>query len=73
MMVGIGLALLLLTGGALAAVLVGAAWLASRKGTGLRGPIGPHQQTAHKVLDERFARGEISAEEYETVRSQIEN
>lgn len=72
MMMGFGFLLLLLLGGVLVAVLLGGLGLMSRKDGGVRWPGGQRQQTARQVLDERFARGEVSAEEYETVRAQIE-
>jgi len=74
MMMGFGFLLLLLLGGLLVAVLLGGLGLMSRKGGGgVQWPGGQRQQTARQVLDERFARGEISAEEYETIRAQIES
>jgi putative membrane protein len=74
MMMGMGfgfLAMLLLWGIPLALVVGGAAWV-FRQATGTRQPGGQRQPTARQVLDERFARGEISREEYETIRAQIE-
>jgi putative membrane protein len=74
MMMGMGfgfLGMLLLWGIPLALVVGGAAWL-FRQATGTRQPGGQRQPTARQVLDERFARGEISREEYETIRAQIE-
>lgn len=72
MMMGLGFLLLLLLGGVLVAVLLGGAGLISRKGSNGQWLGGQRQPTARQVLDERFARGEISAEEYETIRAQIE-
>jgi len=72
MMMGFGLLGLLLVGGGLLAALLGGLGLMSRKGAVVQWPGGQRQQTARQVLDERFARGEISADEYETVRAQIE-
>jgi putative membrane protein len=65
------LGMLLLWGIPLALVIGGAAWL-FRQTTGTRQTGGQRQPTARQVLDERFARGEISQEEYETIRAQIE-
>ena len=72
MMMGFGLLGLLLVGGALLAILLGGLGLLSRKGGAVQWPGGQHQATARQVLDERFAQGEISADEYEAVRAQIE-
>ena len=74
MMMGMGfgfLGMLLLWGIPLALVVGGAAWV-FRQATGTRQPGGQRQPTARQVLDERFARGEINREEYETIRAQIE-
>ena len=72
MMMGVGLLGLLLVGGGLLAALLGGLGLASRKGGTAQWPGGSRPATARQALDERFARGEISADEYETVRAQIE-
>jgi putative membrane protein len=72
MMMGFGFLLLLLLGGALGAVLLGGAGLLSRKGSDSQWLGGQRQPTARQILDERFARGEISTEEYETTRAQLE-
>jgi uncharacterized membrane protein len=73
MMMGFGFLLLLLLGGALVAVLLGGAGLLSRKGLNSQWLGGQRQQMARQILDERFARGEISTEEYETTRAQLEH
>lgn len=71
-MMGFGFLWLLLLGGVLVAVLFGGLGLLSgRNSSGWR-LRGQHQPTARQVLDERFARGEISVDEYETIRAQIE-
>jgi putative membrane protein len=72
MMMGFGFLWLLILGGALVAVLLGGAGLLSRKGSNSQWLGGQRQPTARQILDERFARGEINAEEYETVRAQLE-
>lgn len=72
MMMGFGFLGLLLVGGGLLAALLGGLGLLSRKGETVQWPGGQRQATARQVLDERLARGEISADEYETVRAQIE-
>ncbi len=35
------------------------------------GPVGPPRSTAQEILDERYARGEISDEEYRTRRDTL--
>ena len=72
MMMGFGFLLLLLLGGVLVAVLLGGVGLLSRKGSNSQWLGEQRQPTARQVLDERFARGEIDADEYETIRAQIE-
>jgi putative membrane protein len=72
MMMGFGFVGMLLLWGALLALVVGGAVLVFRQTAGTRSPGGQRQLTAHQVLDERFARGEISREEYETIRAHIE-
>ena len=44
-----------------AAILIGAVWLARREG---RGSEIPPRQTPGEILDERFAEGVLSAEDY---------
>ena len=73
MMILFGLLGLLLFGGILVALLGGGAALLSSRGstsTPRRESQGP---TAREVLDRRLARGEISREEYEAIRDQIES
>jgi putative membrane protein len=73
-MMGMGfgfLGMLLLWGIPLALLVGGATWV-FRQTAGSRQPGGQRQPTARQVLDERLARGEISREEYETIRTQIE-
>jgi putative membrane protein len=72
MMMGFGFLLLLLLGGALVAVLLGGTGLLSRMGSNSQRLVGQRQPTARQILDERFARGEVSTEEYEKVRAQLE-
>ena len=69
MMMGFSFILLLLVGG-LAAATIGGLWFAVQRNSDTE-----HHEarsTARQVLDERFARGEISREEHETICSQIE-
>ena len=73
MMFGFGL-LVLLLGGLFVALLQGGSGLLSKTGdVDLSGLSAQRQQpSARQVLDERLARGEISPEEYETIRARIE-
>jgi putative membrane protein len=72
MMMGFGLLWLFLVGAiALVAVLSGFG-LVSREGKGVRVSGSPGGRTARQILNERFARGEISAEEHEAIREQLE-
>ena len=72
MMMGFGFFGMVLFWGALFAFLVGGAVLVPRQTTGIRLPVRQRRPTARQVLDERFARGEISREEYDAIRAQIE-
>lgn len=73
MMMGFGFLGMLLIGGLFLALLVGGAGLLLRQtGGSSQGQSGLRQPTARQVLDERFARGEISREEHEAIRAQIE-
>jgi putative membrane protein len=74
MMLGMGFGVLgmILFWGILIALVVGGGVLVFRQATGTRLSGGQDQPTARQVLDKRFARGEISREEYETIRAQIE-
>jgi len=72
MMMGLGLIELFLVGGVLlVAVIIGAVVLVSKTG-------GPRQQqeqnhpAPRQILDARLARGEITQEEYNQLRSEIE-
>ena len=71
MMMGFGLLVLLLLGGGLLVVLLGGAGLVSLGSGNAQWPGGQRQPTARQTLDERFARGEINAEEYETIRRKL--
>lgn len=71
-MMGFGfLGMFLFWGVSLALVIVGAV-LVFRQTTDARSESGQRQPTARQVLDERFARGEISQEEYDKIRTHIE-
>ncbi|HDQ73913.1 MAG TPA: hypothetical protein ENN19_17720 [Chloroflexi bacterium] len=72
MMMGLGfLWLLLLGGGLLVALFVGLE-LTSRRDGGIQWPSGPSQKAARQILDERFARGEISSDEYDEMRRELQ-
>ena len=72
MMMGFGFLGMLLFWGALLALLVGGTVLVLRQTTGVQLLGGQRQPTARQVLDERFARGEISREEYDAIRARLE-
>lgn len=72
MMMGFGLLGLVLIGGIALVAVLGGSGLVSRKGTGAQWLGGQSQPAARQVLDERFARGEITADEYKTIRAQLE-
>jgi len=71
MMMGFGLIGLLLLGGLVIALLVGGSGLLRQFPS--PGPSGREAgRTPRQVLDERLARGEISREEYEAIRSALQ-
>lgn len=72
MMMGFGFLGILLFGGVLLALLIGGLASVLRQTGDTPSFGGQRQPTARQVLDERFARGEIGREEYETIRAQIE-
>lgn len=57
--------------GVLLALLAGGTVLTLRQTTTTRSPGQHGRSTARQILDARLARGEISREEYHTIRSQI--
>lgn len=66
---GVGLLVLLLIGGLILAVIVGVVVLiVTQSGDG----IARRRSRAREVLDERLARGEITAEEYRQLLAEIE-
>jgi uncharacterized membrane protein len=73
MMMGFGFLWLLVLGGALVVAFLGGLGLLAGKNSNSQWLGGQRQQTAQQILDERFARGEISTEDYETVRAQLEH
>ena len=72
MMMGFGFFGMLLFWGALLALPVGGAFVVLRQTIGTGSPGVQRQLTARQVLDERFARGEISREEYDGMRTRLE-
>jgi putative membrane protein len=72
MMMGFGFLGMLLFWGVLLALLAGGVVWVFRQTTSARPTDMQGRLTARQVLDERFARGEISSDEYETIRAQIE-
>ena len=72
MMMGLGFVRMFLFWGALLALLAGGAWLLFRQTMGNRAPTPKHRQTARQIVDERLARGDISREDHETIRTRIE-
>ncbi|MFO7741736.1 MAG: SHOCT domain-containing protein [Anaerolineae bacterium] len=73
MMLLFGFLGLILFGGILVAVLVGGGALARHQGSGIGLSGQRREPTARDTLDERLARGEISREEHEAIRQQIES
>jgi uncharacterized membrane protein len=71
-MMGLGFGGMFLSWGLLLALLLGGAIWVSRLIAGTRVPVENVQPTARQILDERLARGEISAKEYALVRARIE-
>jgi len=69
MMLGVVLVPLLLLGGLIAAIVLAVTQLGSgghaASGRHAAGSAGVHEQSAEETLRQRFARGEIDAEEYE--------
>jgi putative membrane protein len=73
MMMGTGFVLLLLLGGIVIVALVVGVGLFLGRGSNNQWSGKQHQSTARQILDERFARGEISTEEYEAARAKLEH
>ncbi|HEB63976.1 MAG TPA: SHOCT domain-containing protein [Chloroflexi bacterium] len=66
---GIGLIFMLLFWGGL---IFGGVWLVrSLFSAAPSSPAGPRQPSAREVLDQRYARGEISRDEYERIKRDI--
>lgn len=72
MMMGFGLLGMLLFWGVFLALIVGGVVFLVRQMGGTRPCGGSSDKTALRILDERLARGEISREEYETLRTALE-
>jgi uncharacterized membrane protein len=71
-MMGFGFLSMLLGWGALLVVLAGGAALVFGKTTRTNLLVAQPQETARTVLHERLAKGEISPEEYELIRTRLE-
>ncbi len=69
-----GIFMMVLFWGAIIALVVWGIRALSRGGTGPIGPTGPTppRSRALDILQERFARGEITAEQYEEMRKRLE-
>ncbi len=72
MMIGLGLLMLLLFGGFLLALVGGGSALLDGAGQRLGNQNERHTTPRH-ILDARLARGEISLDEYEALRTRIED
>ncbi|MCJ7739280.1 MAG: SHOCT domain-containing protein [Anaerolineae bacterium] len=73
MMMGFGLVLLLLVGGGLIVTFLGARTLAPREGQVAGWADAQPRRTSRQILDERLARGEIAVDEYEQLRTRIQD
>ena len=73
MMMGFGFLVWLFVVGGLVVVLIGGLGWLPRQGGNSQGLVGARQETARQVLDERLARGDLSPEEYQMLRTQIES
>jgi uncharacterized membrane protein len=73
MMMGFGVLVWLFVIGGIVVVLIGGLGWLPRQGGNTQGLVGSRQKTARQVLDERLARGELSSEEYEAIRTQLES
>ncbi|HHS97004.1 MAG TPA: hypothetical protein ENK08_03770 [Chloroflexi bacterium] len=71
-MMGFGFWGMLLFWGLFLALVVGGLVFLLRQATGTRSPTGRGDGAALRILDERFARGEIGREEYERIRAVLE-
>ena len=72
MIMRIGFLGIVLSWGALLALLTGGAALIFRQVTGTRVLGGREQPTARQILDVRLASGEISQKEYDSIRARVE-
>lgn len=63
---------LLLIGGVVVTLLVGGGAFLRSQGSNTNPPDEEQRASAREVLDQRLARGEISREEYESIRDQID-
>jgi len=69
---GFGFVGMLFFGGILLALAVGGMIVVFRYVTAARPSGGQRQPAARQILDDRLARGEIDAQEYDRIRAQIE-
>lgn len=72
MMMGFGFLGMLLFWGLFLALIVGGTVFSIRQVGEGSSPSVASDRTALRILDERFARGEVSREEYETLRATLE-
>ena len=70
---GIGMIFMVLFWGAL---ILGAVWLVKNlfndNPSNFAGLAAPRQSSAREILDQRYAHGEISREEYETIKQDLQ-
>jgi putative membrane protein len=67
----IGLVLLVLFLVLLAIVVVGGIWLISRSSSSGKAPVRPRGDDSLEILRQRYAKGEITREEYQAMREDL--
>jgi len=72
MAMGLGVILLLLLGGLALVLLIGGIILFVRQNDEGGGAFGGSSPSAREILDQRYARGEITEEEYQRMLRQVE-
>jgi len=72
MMMGFGFMGMFLFWGGLLSLLAGGVVLVLSRGSSTKSRDGRERSTARQVLDERLARGEVTRDEYQEIRAQIE-
>ncbi len=70
-MMGFGAIGMVLFWGVIIALIAGGVALLVRQASGLASPNAQSKPTARQILDERLARGEITREEYDSLRAKI--